>query len=300
MELSDGGWIRIHRKLMGHWLWNNESYLKAWLSILMTVNYEDSKVLIHGELINCSRGQSVRSLGGWVKVFGTGWTIQRVRTYFKLLSIDEMVTLESVHISTRLTVCNYELYQDYQQANNKQTTTQQQAPNNRLTTNNKKEEERIRKNKNTHTAKCVGVSDFLIDFDKLGEYFNTQLSPPMPKILLPITEKRIAAVEAMVKEYGKEKVIEMFSIASKSKFLLGSGSNGWKARFDWLFKPENFVNVLEGSYLGTEKKDIASKADKAYLERIRKSEEHQKYLDEIARTCTLPPKGLSINRINNK
>lgn len=155
-------------------------------------------------------------------------------------------------------------------------------------------------NQRTHTAKCVGVSDFLIDFDKLGEYFNTQLSPPMPKILLPITEKRIAAVEAMVKEYGKEKVIEMFSIASKSKFLLGSGSNGWKARFDWLFKPENFVNVLEGSYLGTEKKDIASKADKAYLERIRKSEEHQKYLDEIARTCTLPPKGLSINRINNK
>lgn len=155
-------------------------------------------------------------------------------------------------------------------------------------------------NQRTHTTKCVGASEFLIDFDKLGEYFNSQLSPPLPKVLLPITEKRIAAVEAMVKEYGKDKVLEMLTIASKSKFLLGHGSSGWKARFDWLFMPENFVNVLEGSYLGTEKKDAVSKADKAYIDRLKTNEEHQKYLDEIARTCTLPPKGLSINRINTK
>jgi len=155
-------------------------------------------------------------------------------------------------------------------------------------------------NKRTHSKERVGVSEFLIDYDKLGEYFNTQLSPPMPKILLPISKRRITAVEAMAKEYGKDKVVEMFSIASKSKFLHGSGPSGWVASFDWMFKPGNFVNILEGSYLGSEKKDIATKSDKAYLDRIRKSEEHQKHLDEIARTATLPPKGLSINRIDNK
>ena len=78
------GWIKIHRQIQKHWIWNNAEYLKAWIAILMSVNHDSKKVLIHGELFDCDRGQSLMSLQNWVKVFGKNWTLQKVRTVIYL------------------------------------------------------------------------------------------------------------------------------------------------------------------------------------------------------------------------
>jgi hypothetical protein len=141
------GWIKIHRRIKEHWIWDNEIYLKAWIGILLSVNHEDKKVLIQGELIECKRGQSLLSLAGWAKCFGKKWTIQRIRTFFELLKIDAMIETEGLRKTTRLTVCNYDSYQLLQQASNNQTTSKQQASNNQTTTN-KNEEEGIKNEKN--------------------------------------------------------------------------------------------------------------------------------------------------------
>ena len=84
----------------------------------------------------------------------------------------------------------------------------------------------------------------------------------------------------------------MLLIASKSKFLLGENPKGWVAWFDWMFKPENFINILEGSYLGNAKKDVKDKSDLDYLERIRKGEEMQKQRDEWKANAVPAPQGL--------
>ena len=120
------GWIRLYRDIQGHWIWENSAYLKAWINILLTVNFEDKKVLIEGELIECKRGQSVLSLNSWAKCFGKGWTMQRVRTFFELLKQDQMIVTEGLRKTTRLTVCNYDIYQNEQQADNKEKTNRQQ------------------------------------------------------------------------------------------------------------------------------------------------------------------------------
>jgi len=88
-----------------------------------------------------------------------------------------------------------------------------------------------------------------IDFQKLGELFNELLTPELPKITLPMPESRKSPIRARVKEYGKEKIIEMFHIVQNSPHLLGHNDRGWKASFDWLFKPTNFIKVIEGNYL---------------------------------------------------
>jgi hypothetical protein len=134
------GWIKIHRQIKEHWIWNDAMYLKAWLGILLSVNHEDKKTLIQGELIECKRGQSILSLAGWSKCFGDKWTIQRVRTFFELLKKDQMISAEGLRKTTRITVCNYDSYQIIQQTKNKQTTSRQQADNNEITTNKNKEE----------------------------------------------------------------------------------------------------------------------------------------------------------------
>jgi len=52
------GWIKIHRRLVNHWLWEDAKKLKWWLTILMEVNFEDSKTIVGNKLLTCKRGES--------------------------------------------------------------------------------------------------------------------------------------------------------------------------------------------------------------------------------------------------
>lgn len=154
------GWIKIHRQIKDHWIWNDSFYFKAWIGVLLSVNHEDKKILIQGELIECKRGQSILSLAGWVKCFGKKWTMQRVRTFFELLKQDQMITTEGLRKTTRITVCNYDNYQFEQQAKNKQRTSKQH-PDNILITTNKNEEEII-KNDNNEKNTPPAFEDFKV------------------------------------------------------------------------------------------------------------------------------------------
>lgn len=153
------GWIKLHRKIKDHWIWNNHLYLKAWITILLTVNYEAKKVLIEGELIDCNEGQAVYSLGSWVKILGKGWTMQRVRTFFELLKADEMINTEGLRKTTRLTVCKYADYQIIQQGDNKEVTSKQQGDNKEITTT--KERKEIKEGKEINIIYPVGFESII-------------------------------------------------------------------------------------------------------------------------------------------
>lgn len=153
------GWIKLYREIQGHWIWRNESYLKAWITILLTVNHDPKRVLISGELIDCGRGQSLLSLSNWANTFGNNWSIQKVRTFFELLERDSMINTEGLHKTTRLTVCNYESYQDQQQANNTPNPSNQHADNTEITTNknDKNDKNNIKKESNDFLTQIIGV-----------------------------------------------------------------------------------------------------------------------------------------------
>jgi len=140
------GWIKLHRKIFEHWIMKNPHYFKAWITMLIIVNYDDKKCLIHGEVIECKRGQSILSLDSWVKIFSNGWTKQKVRTFFELLKNDSMIELEGLRKTTRLTICNYDNYQIEQHTNNTQRTRKQHTDNTQVTPT--KELEEVKKEKN--------------------------------------------------------------------------------------------------------------------------------------------------------
>lgn len=102
-------WLKIDRKIQSHWIWKDPIKLKWWLDILLTVNYTDNKVLIGFDIVECKRGQSVLSLKSW----GERWNVSKdtVRNFFKLLEKDSMIIHENISKTTRITICNYELYQ---------------------------------------------------------------------------------------------------------------------------------------------------------------------------------------------
>ena len=135
------GWIKLHRSFLDHWLCDEYRPLtkrEAWETMLFTVNYEDKKVLIKNKLEDCLRGQSLLSINSWAEKFV--WSFQNVRSFFKLLESDGMIKTEGLHYTTRLTICNYDKYQDNQQADNTPLTDEQLAANEPLTTTKERKE----------------------------------------------------------------------------------------------------------------------------------------------------------------
>ncbi len=59
---------------------------------------------------------------------------------------------------------------------------------------------------------------------------------------------RYKQLNARIREYGLDKVLEAIENVRKSPFLRGQNRTGWIAAFDWLIKPNNFCKVLDGNY----------------------------------------------------
>ena len=109
--MAGNGWVSIHRKIIDHWIYDDPVKLKAWLTILLMVNYSPSKIIVKGTLFNVRRGESVRSLDTWAELFGKEWDKSKVRRFFLLLNRDNMIVTESERITTRLSVVNYDTWQ---------------------------------------------------------------------------------------------------------------------------------------------------------------------------------------------
>jgi hypothetical protein len=188
------GYIKLFRKLLNHWLNSKEpkTRLEAWIIILLSVNYDSKKVLINGQLFECGRGQSLKSLKTWANEFN--WSIQNVRSFFKLLKKDNMITIENLIKTTRLTVCNWEKYQarltDNQQFTNTDLTNKSNDGNTQLTSI--KEDEKLTneiniielarsfllliiKNQDVAEKEINFTKDFLKDFVHKGKIKGDQL-----------------------------------------------------------------------------------------------------------------------------
>lgn len=150
IKTMNNGYIKFYRSSLNHWLYQEKrehTKREAWEDLLLLCNHSDTKILIGNELIECKRGQSVNSLRSWAKQFN--WSIQQVRSFFKLLTNDNMLITEGLKKATRITICNYDIYQDEQHANNTQITREQHASNTQATTNNNVKNEKNEKNNNT-------------------------------------------------------------------------------------------------------------------------------------------------------
>jgi hypothetical protein len=112
------GWIKLHRQLAQHWIWDNSDYLKWWLDILLEVNHTDQKILIKGVLFECKRGEKLYSLDTWAKRWKTNKS--KVRRFLDLLQKEKMIVLKNVSVTTHLTVCKYDSYQDERNADETQ------------------------------------------------------------------------------------------------------------------------------------------------------------------------------------
>jgi DNA-binding transcriptional MocR family regulator len=105
------GWIKLSRDMTDHWLWTGEfSRAQAWIDLLLHASHSDSqKMIIKGEVISWERGQQIRSIKTLEKSWG--WSRSKVNRFLELLEKDGMIERKGGHLTTIISVCNYDSFQ---------------------------------------------------------------------------------------------------------------------------------------------------------------------------------------------
>lgn len=110
-----GGWIKINREIVNHWLWSDAERLKWWLDLLFLANWDDKKVLHDSHLFTLKRGQIIASISFLSERWGK--SNPTIINYLKLLEDEGMIYRQVLYRQTPIiTICNYEKYQTQEAA----------------------------------------------------------------------------------------------------------------------------------------------------------------------------------------
>lgn len=105
------GWIKLHRKILDCFIWQDKPYDKAraWIDLLLLAMHSDKKMLIDGDSTIVKRGSfftsRVKLADRW------GWSVKKVDTFLNLLEKEEMISTVRTAKGTYITIVNYENYQ---------------------------------------------------------------------------------------------------------------------------------------------------------------------------------------------
>ncbi len=112
------GWVKIFRSIRNHWIWKDPIRFQWWIDILLEVNHSPKTFAIGYKLFDCEKGECLMSLQNWSLRWGVSKTV--VNNFLKLLEKDSMIIIKNETVTTRITVCNFETYQQNQNGNKTQ------------------------------------------------------------------------------------------------------------------------------------------------------------------------------------
>ena len=107
-----GGWIKLHRSLMSHWLWAEKPFDRkaAWIDLLLCVNHAEGKIFFGGEVVGVAVGETVTSEAKLAERWG--WSRSKVRGFLQRLEAEGMLHLERGKKRTAIKLINYGFYQN--------------------------------------------------------------------------------------------------------------------------------------------------------------------------------------------
>lgn len=161
------GWIKLHRKLQEHWLYQEKrkfSRYEAWLDLLMMVNHKDNKIMQDGELVEVKRGERITSIRQLMESWD--WSNTKVTKFLKTLEQDGMILCKiTPKKKTHITILKYEEYQgvsgdsDSEEKTQKRQTNDREATQNNINKNVKNEKNEKKKHYSTSVNKKIDFRD---------------------------------------------------------------------------------------------------------------------------------------------
>jgi hypothetical protein len=127
---KNNGWVLLHREIR-QWEWYKDSNMvHLFIHLLVSANFKDGK----WKGVEIKRGQLLTGLNALNEV--TGISIRTLRTCLSKLERTGEIARKSTSKFSIITICNYDEYQNKQEATDKQVTSNRQASDKQVTTNN--------------------------------------------------------------------------------------------------------------------------------------------------------------------
>ncbi len=197
------GWIKLHRQVMEHWIWEDAERFKWWMEILLLTNHTDKKTVIGNNVVTIERGtfhtSELKLASRW------GVSRNRVRRFLELLEQDGMISTKKTINGTTVKVHNYNVYQGKEEQKKqpmKQQTEHQMEQQTIQQTEHRTDNERYKtKNvKNDKELKNIRSSSNNDDFRTVVSMYqeNIELNPA------PVTFQKI---QQDFSDYGKDIMI---------------------------------------------------------------------------------------------
>jgi len=144
------GHVKLYRSINDNPLWLLERFTKAqaWVDLFMNANWKPGVIDVRGNLVHIGRGQI-----GWSELTMAKrwkWSNGKVRRFLSYLEKTGNIVQQKTHITTIITICNYERYQsgDTIGGTTDGITDGQQTDNRRYTIEEGKEREEGKEGKN--------------------------------------------------------------------------------------------------------------------------------------------------------
>ena len=105
------GWIKLHRKILDCFIWQDKPYDKAraWIDLLLLAMHRDKKMLIDDEIVIIRRGEFMTSI---VKLADRwGWSRNKVVRYIDMLESEHMLNTKRTPKGTLVSIIKYDVYQ---------------------------------------------------------------------------------------------------------------------------------------------------------------------------------------------
>jgi hypothetical protein len=235
------GWVKIHRALAKHDLWLAEpfTYGQAWVDLVINTNHAPGSFMVKRQRVSLERGQI-----GWSEITMTErwkWSRGKVRRFLKRLSSDGMIEQQAGHLTSIITVCNYDSYQSREEERGTSDSTTGGTRDGHLTVHEAVHKQECKELKN---EKKQDITPYQAVLDSYHE--NLPMLPRVQK-LTDARKRHIKARWSEVVKQGKD--VSYFDrffvhVAGAEDFLL---SSSW-CNLEWLMKEANFVKVIEGNY----------------------------------------------------
>ncbi len=108
----DESWIKVHRKLQNHWLFENPNYTNIWLVMLFNAQWETRKRVRDGIIVEVQRGELVMS---YKTIALRSFTTEKmVRNFIMHAKKDGMIESKQGTKTAHLTIINYNKLQGHE------------------------------------------------------------------------------------------------------------------------------------------------------------------------------------------
>jgi hypothetical protein len=243
------GWIKLHRTLQLHWLWNTEKPFdkrSAWIDLLLLANHEDGKTLFDNELVVVKRGEHITSEVKLAERWG--WSRTKVRNFLNLLQKDGMIeNIKEDKKRTRIRIVNYSIYQNSEDNKKTSENTTKEQEENKGRTRGEQEENTNKNDKNDKNEKNKKIYIQYAEFVKMTEDEYNKL----------------------VAKYGEKKVKRMIEVLDNYKGATGKKyKSDYRAILNWVAD-----KVLKENGKDEEEDEITKEQLAYVLEQKRKKDE---------------------------